>query len=104
MRQLAALLRIAVALDAGGTQAVRRIETRLQDETIWLRVTAAPDARFDFAELRRKAGFLEEVFGVHVRVGRARRSSTTPNDRVARAGTLTGVRRSPAALPRRSAA
>jgi exopolyphosphatase/guanosine-5'-triphosphate,3'-diphosphate pyrophosphatase len=104
VRQLAALLHVAVALDAGGTQAVRRIDTRLQDDTIWLRVTAAPDARFDFAELRRKAGFLEKVFGVHVRVGRARRSPMTPNDRVARAGTLTGIRRSPAALPRRSAA
>ena len=45
VRQLAALLHVAVALDAGGTQAVRRIDTRLQDDTIWLRVTAAPDAR-----------------------------------------------------------
>ena len=48
VRQLAALLRIAVALDARGTQTVRRIEIRVQGKTIWLRVAAAPDARVDF--------------------------------------------------------
>jgi exopolyphosphatase/guanosine-5'-triphosphate,3'-diphosphate pyrophosphatase len=105
VRQLAALLRIAVALDAGGTQAVRRVETRCQGKTVWLRVAAAPEAHLDFRELRRKAKLLEKVFGVHVYVGRARRPQTASNDRMARPGSgLAGLRRAPAALPRRSAA
>jgi exopolyphosphatase/guanosine-5'-triphosphate,3'-diphosphate pyrophosphatase len=105
VRQLAALLRIAVALDANGTQAVRRIETRWQGRTVWLRVAAAPETHFDFRELRRKAKLLEKEFSVHVNVGRARRPQSPSNDRMARPGNgLAGLRRSPAALPRRSAA
>ena len=94
VRQLAALLRIAVALDAPRTQAVRRIETRFQRKTIWLRVAAAPEANFDFRELRRKGKLFEKVFGVRVRFGRARRPQGAANERLARpANGVSGMRR-----------
>ena len=103
VRQLTALLRIAVALDAHGTQAVRRIEVRVQGKTIWLRVAAAPDARVDFRDLRAQSKLLEKEFGVHVQVGRTRRPNAALGERFPRAGGGLGIRR-PAALPRRSAA
>jgi exopolyphosphatase / guanosine-5'-triphosphate,3'-diphosphate pyrophosphatase len=105
VRQLTALLRIAVALDAHGTQTVRRIEIRVQGKTLWLRVAAAPDARVDFRELRAKSKLLEKEFGVRVQVGRARRPHPALGERFPRAGGgLGGIRRPPASLPRRSAA
>ena len=38
VRQLAAMLRIAVALDAGETQVVRRVETKIQRKAIVVRI------------------------------------------------------------------
>ena len=102
VRQLVALLRIAVALDANRTQAIRRIETRFQGNTAWIRVAAAADVRIDFQELRRKARLFEKEFGVHVRIGRARRQAA-PHERMPPRN-LAGLGRSPAPLPRRSAA
>ena len=102
VRQLAALLRIAVALDAAGTQAVRRIETRFLRKTIWLRIAIAPDVRFDFRGLRRYARLFEREFGMRVRFGRIRRSPAVTNERLNSVNN--GMRHSAAALPRRSAA
>ena len=74
VRQLAALLRVAVALDADNTQAVRRVDSKVQDDTVWLRASAGAQTRLDFGELRRKAQSFEKEFGVHVRIGRMRRA------------------------------
>jgi exopolyphosphatase/guanosine-5'-triphosphate,3'-diphosphate pyrophosphatase len=74
VRQLAALLRIAVALDADNSQTVRRVEAKIQHDTVWLRAAAAGQTRLDLRELRRKARYFEQEFGVHVRVGRMRRA------------------------------
>jgi hypothetical protein len=100
VRQLAALLHIAVALDAAGTQAVRRIETRFVRRTIWLRIAVAPNVRFDFRGLRRYARLFEQEFGMRMRFGRIRRTTLT-SDRIS---SLNAIRRSAAAPQRRSAA
>jgi exopolyphosphatase/guanosine-5'-triphosphate,3'-diphosphate pyrophosphatase len=105
VRQLAAILRIAVALDANRTQKVRRVETRVLRKAVWLRVAAPPEARVDFRELRRKARFFESEFGVRVRFGRARKPQNGTNGRAPRiTDRIARIRRSVAALPRRSAA
>ena len=101
VRQLAALLRIAVMLDAAGTQAIRRIETRLQRKTAWLRLAAALGVHLEVRELKRSARLLETEFGVRVRFGRVRRAATVSSNHLSTVG---GMRRSPAVLPKRSAA
>lgn len=101
VRQLAALLRIAVHLDAAGNQAVRRVETRLQRKTVWVRLATTPGAHLDIRGLRRSARFFEKEFGVRVRFGRVRRATAVSANRI---GTVAGMRRSAAALPKRSAA
>jgi exopolyphosphatase/guanosine-5'-triphosphate,3'-diphosphate pyrophosphatase len=104
VRQLAGLLRIAVALDANDAQMVRRIEVKLQRDEVWLRVATLPEAHLDFRELRRKARFFEKEFGIRVRFERMRRPRAA-NQRSARPGyRATRIRRPTAALPRRSAA
>jgi exopolyphosphatase/guanosine-5'-triphosphate,3'-diphosphate pyrophosphatase len=77
VRQLAALLKIAVALDAGDTQAVRRVEAKIQKDGVRLRVWAPPEAYVDFRELRRKARFFGREFAVKVRFDRARWQSVS---------------------------
>jgi exopolyphosphatase/guanosine-5'-triphosphate,3'-diphosphate pyrophosphatase len=102
-RQLAGLLRIAVALDAGGTQAVKRVDATFRRNMICLRVTTAPSKHLDVRELRRKTAFFEKEFKVRVQISRARKMPASANDRPARGETTTAGRLSPT-LPRRSAA
>ena len=103
VRQLAALLKIAVALDAGDTQAVRRIEVIIQKDLVRVRMVAPPEAFLDFRELRRKARLFEKEFAVRVRFDRAR-WQTSSADRSNRAGNHVSVNRRATALPSRSAA
>jgi exopolyphosphatase/guanosine-5'-triphosphate,3'-diphosphate pyrophosphatase len=103
VRQLAALLQIAVALDSGDTQAVRRIEAKIQKNQVRVRVVAPPEAFIDFRDLRRKARLLEREFAVHVRFDRARWQPSS-NERSSRAGNQVTANRRAAVLPRRSAA
>lgn len=101
VRQLAALLRIAVAL-AAGNQAVRRVDTKIQRGTILLRVTSAPEAAVNIRELRREARFFEREFGMRLQF--ARRAPGN-NERASRASKVgEGTRRSAGILRRRPAA
>ncbi len=105
VRQLASLLKIAVALDNDRTQKVRRVECRIQRKTIWMRLTAPSDARLDFREARDKARFFEQEFGIRVRFGRMRRPANGASGRATRiTDSITRIRRAAAAVPRRSAA
>jgi hypothetical protein len=92
VRQLAAILRIAVALDTGGTQVVRRVETKIQRKAIVVRISATSENQVNLRELRRKARLFESEFGLPLRFARVRRLQTA-----------NGVRR-PAMLSGRSAA
>jgi exopolyphosphatase/guanosine-5'-triphosphate,3'-diphosphate pyrophosphatase len=92
VRQLAAILRIAVALDAGGTQVVRRVETKIQRKAILVRISATSENQVNLRELRRKAKLFESEFGLPLRFARVRRLQAA-----------NGVRR-PALLSGRSAA
>lgn len=103
VRQLAALLQIAVALDAGDTQAVRRLEVKIQKGTIRLRMVAPPETFLDFRELRRKARLFEKEFAVRMRFDRARLQPPSA-DRNGRGHDRPPANRRAAALPRRSAA
>jgi exopolyphosphatase/guanosine-5'-triphosphate,3'-diphosphate pyrophosphatase len=73
VRQLAALLRIAVALDAGETQLARRVDVKIQRRTILIRISASSEAHVNLRELRRKARFFEQEFGIPVRFAYVRR-------------------------------
>jgi exopolyphosphatase/guanosine-5'-triphosphate,3'-diphosphate pyrophosphatase len=101
--QLAALLKIAVALDAGDTLAVRRVEIRIQKDLVRVRMVAPPEAYLDFRELRRKARLFEKEFAVRVRFDRARWQPSSA-DRSSRTSHHLAANRRAAALPRRSAA
>jgi hypothetical protein len=103
VRQLAAVLQIAVALDADDTQAVRRVEVTIQKDFVRVRITAPPETFLDFRELRRKARLLEKEFAVRVRFDRARWQAPSA-DRSSRAADQPSANRRAAALPRRSAA
>jgi exopolyphosphatase/guanosine-5'-triphosphate,3'-diphosphate pyrophosphatase len=103
VRQLAALLQIAVALDAGDTQAVRRVEVKIQKHLVRVRMLAPPEAFLDFRDLRRKARLFEKEFAVRVRFDRARWQPTSA-ERSSRDAGQTSANRRAAALPRRSAA
>jgi hypothetical protein len=92
---LAGILQIAVALDSGDGQIVRRIEVKIQKKDVRLRLFAPPEVFLDFRQLRRKARLLEKECSVQVRFDRGRWI-----ERAARAEP--GNRR--AALPRTSAA
>jgi exopolyphosphatase/pppGpp-phosphohydrolase len=73
VRQLASLLRIAVALDAGGTQAVRRVDAKIQRRTVLIRIAATSETQVNLRELRRKAKLFEREFGVRLRFACVRR-------------------------------
>ena len=99
VRQLAALLQIAVALDSEDTQSVRRVEVKIQKDFVRLRMFAPPEAFLDFRDLRRKARLFEKEFRVRVRFDRGRWV-----ERASRSGEQPTATRRAAALPRRSAA
>ena len=73
VRQLAALLRIAVALDSGETQVVRRVDVKIQRRTILIRISVTSEAQVNLRELRRKAKSFEQEFGIAMRFASVRR-------------------------------
>ncbi len=73
VRQLAALLRLAVALDVGGTQVVRRVEAKIQRRAVVLRIVTTSEGQVNLRELRRKAKFFERQFGLPLRFACVRR-------------------------------
>ena len=81
VRQLAALLRIAVALDAGETQVVRRVDVKVQRKTILVRLVTASEAQVNLRELHRKARFFEQEFGIPLRFACVRRLQNGNNVR-----------------------
>jgi exopolyphosphatase / guanosine-5'-triphosphate,3'-diphosphate pyrophosphatase len=99
VRQLAAMLKIGVALDAGDTQAVRRLEVKIQNGFVRVRIFAPPEEFLDSRELRRKSRLFEKEFGVPVRFDRGRWA-----DRNNRSAEQSAAARRPAAVPKRSAA
>lgn len=74
VQQLSALLRIAVALDSGRTQAVRRVEVKIQRRVILVRLVTASESDINLRELRRKAKFFEHRFGYPLRFAFVRRA------------------------------
>lgn len=104
VRQLAAMLRIAVALDADNTQAVRRVEATIRRDTVCLRAATVGEKRLDLRELERKASYFEKEFGVRVRFGRTRRSQKAEAERSRRGVAATAIRQAGATVARRSAA
>jgi exopolyphosphatase / guanosine-5'-triphosphate,3'-diphosphate pyrophosphatase len=73
VRQLTALLRVAVALDAGRTQAVRRVDVKIQRRAVLIRLTTASEAQLNLRDLRRNGKFFEREFGLPLRFACVRR-------------------------------
>jgi exopolyphosphatase/guanosine-5'-triphosphate,3'-diphosphate pyrophosphatase len=65
--RLAAILRVAVALDHAGTQRVRDLECTIQKSRLVITVTNnAGDLSLERMELRQKSSLLEDTFGLSV--------------------------------------
>jgi hypothetical protein len=92
-----------VALDAGDTQAVRRVEVKIQKRLVRVRMIAPPEAYLDFRDLRRKARLFEKEFAMSVRFDRARWQLSSA-ERSSRDAGQPSMKQRAAALPRRSAA
>jgi exopolyphosphatase / guanosine-5'-triphosphate,3'-diphosphate pyrophosphatase len=74
VQQLSALLRMAVALDSGRTQAVRRVEVKIQRRVILVRLVTAAESDINLRELRRKTKSFERSFGYLLRFAFVRRA------------------------------
>ncbi len=72
VRALSTLLRIAVALDAGGTQDIRGILVKTTRKRVRMRLYLAHGAAPTLAELSHKARPFEKEFGLRVRFSRTR--------------------------------
>ncbi|HBP39155.1 MAG TPA: hypothetical protein DD640_10545 [Clostridiales bacterium] len=66
--QLAALLRLADALDSGHRQKITKIEASLEREEFVLSVTAGQDIMLELWNLDKKEGLFTEVYGLKPRI------------------------------------
>ena len=73
VRALSALLRIAVGLDAEGTQAVRQVESRVARKAVHLEVRVSSNGEVNFWRAREKARLFEKAFGKKVYFARSQR-------------------------------
>lgn len=72
VRALAAILRIAIALDHERRRAVQSVQVLIGRKEVRFRLYSSDRARLPFAACRRAAKLFEEEFGRHVSFGRAR--------------------------------
>ncbi|MGB6875271.1 MAG: Ppx/GppA phosphatase family protein [Candidatus Acidiferrales bacterium] len=72
VRALAAIFRIAIALDRGRRRAVQSVQVLAQRKQVRFRLYSADRASLPFAACRRAAKLFEEEFGRRVSFGRAR--------------------------------
>ncbi|MFZ1111658.1 MAG: Ppx/GppA phosphatase family protein [Candidatus Acidiferrales bacterium] len=72
VRALAAILRIAIALDQGRQRAVQNVQILANRKQVRIRLYSAERAPLPFAACRRAAKLFEEEFGYRVSFGRAR--------------------------------
>ena len=108
VRELAGVLKMAVALDTADTQAIRRIEVRIQKKDVRVRLIAPPETFLDFRQLRRKAEMFEKEFSVRLRFerGRAQNPAAERNSRTLEGALRPETRKLPTGIapPRKSAA
>ena len=69
--KLAALLRVADALDRGHAQSVRDLACELRTEEFVIRVPGTADLNLERRAVETKADLFEDVYGLHVRLERA---------------------------------
>ncbi|APR75070.1 Exopolyphosphatase [Minicystis rosea] len=89
VKAMAAILRIADALDREHRGKVRDVAARVDGDTMVLEVSGAPDRELEEWTVRAKAGLFKEVFGLDVRVADGPANSRrggTPVPSSARAG------------------
>lgn len=68
INKLAAILRVADALDRGHWQQLRQVEFQHEREDLVIYTTAGTDLALERRALAEKADLFEEVFGMHVRL------------------------------------
>ena len=66
VRELSAILRIAVGLDAGGARAVRRVEVRIGRKVVQVVVYAPASGEPQLGEARRKTKLFAKEFGLKI--------------------------------------
>ncbi len=104
VRQLASLLKIAVAMDADDSQSIRRLEARLHKDHVRLRIVAPEDAFVDLRELQAKSRLFEKEFGLKMRFERAVWNPASAERAGNRAAAPAAAGRRNGGLPRRPAA
>jgi exopolyphosphatase/guanosine-5'-triphosphate,3'-diphosphate pyrophosphatase len=82
VKAMAAMLRLADALDREHRGKVRDVSARVEGEAVVLEVSGAPDRELEEWTVRAKAGLFKEAFGLEVRVaepqGAARQGTPAP--------------------------
>lgn len=69
--KLAAILRIADALDSGRNQQIRDFDIERQDDELYMYVRAVPDLTLERKALNEKADLFEDIYGLKVRLEEA---------------------------------
>src|SRR5262249_27510383 len=91
VKAMAAILRVADALDREHRGKVAEVSSRVEGEALILEVTGARDRELEEWTVRAKAGLLKEAFGLDVRLTDAgprpsRRAGSTPPAPTVRSG------------------
>ena len=71
--KLAAILRVADALDRGHNRRMRDIRCRVRRDELLIQIPDVDDLSLENLALKEKGGMFEEVYGLHVSVTRLRR-------------------------------
>lgn len=74
VNKLAALLRVADALDNSRTQQVRELDCRIDNDGLVISVDGAMDLTFENRSLAEKGDMLQDIYGLDVRLEGVRRS------------------------------
>ena len=72
--KLAAILRLANAMDRSHYQKVKGLNVKLKDRVLYLTIDSAKDVSLELGLLKDKTGFFEEVFGIRLELRRKGRS------------------------------
>jgi exopolyphosphatase/guanosine-5'-triphosphate,3'-diphosphate pyrophosphatase len=68
VNKLAALLRVADALDASRGQQIARLETRIDGEVLWINTQPGGDFTLEKRSLRNKSNLFQDIYGLTVQI------------------------------------
>jgi len=68
VNKLAALLRVADALDASRGQQITQLETRIEEEVLWIRTQPGGDFTLENRSLSSKSDLFQDIYGLTVQI------------------------------------